>query len=241
MRIIPDNAETQDVELAETFAEVARALLDEGDVEATLHRICQLAVETIEACECAGISIVRGSHIRALATTNDVPAMVDGIQSETQQGPCIDAIKEHEVFFTGSLSGETRWPEFSRRAHDESGIESILSVRLFAREDTMGALNLYSSQPDAFDSHDMAVASVFAAHAAVALATAQHEEQLEAKAGSRDIIGMAKGIIMARQAVSEEEAFDMLRRASQRMNVKLRDLAERVVHGPEGPVTPTEQ
>ena len=74
--------------------------------------------------------------------------------------------------------------------------------------------------------------SVFAAHAAVALATARREEQLEGKAGSRDLIGMAKGIVMARQGVSEDEAFDILRRASQRMNVKLRELADRVVHPP---------
>jgi AmiR/NasT family two-component response regulator len=43
---------------------------------------------------------------------------------------------------------------------------------------------------------------------------------------------MAKGIVMARQKVSDDEAFDILRRASQRMNVKLRDLAEKVVHPP---------
>lgn len=78
-------------------------------------------------------------------------------------------------------------------------------MRLFAREDTLGALNLYSSERDAFDEEDSAVASVFAAHAAVALATAQREEQLEGKAHSRDVIGMAKGIVMARQKVSDDE------------------------------------
>lgn len=76
------------------------------------------------------------------------------------------------------------------------------------------------------------MASVFAAHAAVALVTARRQEQLEGKGASRDVIGMAKGIVMARQKVSDDEAFDILRRASQRMNVKLRELAERVIHPP---------
>ena len=134
------------------------------------------------------------------------------------------------MFITGSLSQEQRWPEFAKRAHVETGVESILSLRLFAREETMGALNLYSLQPDAFDEQDVAVGSVFAVHAAVALATAKHDEQLENKSQSRDLIGMAKGIIIARQNVSEDEAFDILRRASQRMNVKLRELAARVVY-----------
>ncbi|MCA1676142.1 MAG: GAF and ANTAR domain-containing protein [Actinobacteria bacterium] len=222
----------QDVELAETFAEVARALLEEHDVDSTLDRISELAVKTVDACEAAGISIAEGRQISSRSTTNDLPRIIDEIQSETQQGPCVDAIKEHEVFLTGSLSQEQRWPDFAQRAQEETGVESILSVRLFASEDTFGSLNLYSSQWDAFDDQDIAVASVFAAHAAVAWATATREEQLEGKAASRDVIGMAKGIVMARQKVSDDEAFNILRRASQRMNVKLRELAEQIAQSP---------
>jgi GAF domain-containing protein len=224
----------QDFELAEAFAEVARALVEEGDVDSTLDRICMLAVKTVDGCQAAGISIVGPGRITSRSTTNDLPCIVDEIQSETQQGPCVDTIREHAVFVTGALSEETRWPDFSRRAHEETGVESVLSLRLFANEDTMGALNLYSSLRDAFDDQDTAVATVFAAHAAVALKTARHEAQLESKSETRDVIGMAKGIIIARQNVSEEEAFDILRRASQRMNVKLKVLADRVVHPQPG-------
>lgn len=221
-----------DVELAETFAEVARALVEERDVTRTLDRICHLAVETIDACETAGVSLVQGKKIHSLSTTDDLPQTVDVLQAETQEGPCVDAIREHEVFITGSLSEEERWPAFARRAHERTGIESILAVRLFVGEDTMGALNLYSKRDDAFEEHDIAVASVFAAHAAVALTAANRERQLEKKAESRDVIGMAKGIIMSQQQVSDDEAFDILRRASQRMNVKLRELAEQLVDKP---------
>ena len=223
-----------DVEVAESFAQTARVLFAEHDVKGTLDRICLLAVETVDGCEAAGISIATATRVTSHATTDDIPRIMDAIQSETQEGPCVDAIREHQVFVTGSLSRERRWPHFSRRAFEATGVESILSLRLFAEEDTMGALNLYSTQTDAFDDQDVAVGSVFAAHAAVALASARRQANLESKALSRDIIGMAKGIIMARQNVSEDEAFDVLRRASQRMNVKLRELAGRVVH-PESP------
>jgi GAF domain-containing protein len=233
--IVPQKR-AHEVELAQTFAEVARALLDEQDVDSTLDRICILAVETIDGCETAGISISEGKLVTSRSTSDDVPCIVDQIQTETQEGPCVDAIKEHEVFMTGSLSNERRWPEFARRAYDRTGVQSILSLRLFTSETTMGSLNLYSSQADAFDDDDVAVGSVFAAHAAVAVAAARREAQLETKAASRDVIGMAKGAIMARQGVSEDEAFDILRRASQRMNVKLRVMADRVVHPlPEEP------
>jgi len=231
MRVMPTKPEPE-VELAETLAEVARGLLDVHDVDSTLERICELAVKTVTGCETAGISIARGTGVTSRVRSDDVPRIVDEIQSETQEGPCVDAIRHHQVFITGSLTQERRWPHFAGRAHDETGVESVLSMRLFARDDTMGALNLYSSERDAFSDEDIAVASVFAAHAAVALSAAQREAHLEAKADGRDIIGMAKGIIIARQHVSDEEAFDILRRASQRMNVKLRELAEQVVHPP---------
>lgn len=220
----------QDVELAETLAVVARALLGEQGVDATLRRICVLAVETVPGCQAVGISLVEGRRITSLSRTGDLPRVVDAIQSETLEGPCIDAIKDHAVFLTGRLSEEERWPNFARRAYEETGVQSILALRLFDRAATMGALNLYSRQVDAFDDQDIAVGSVFAAHAAVALTSAERQGQLEDKAATRDVIGMAKGIIMARQGIDEDAAFQVLRRASQRTNVKLRELAERVVH-----------
>lgn len=227
--MVPERRD-EDLPLAETLAEVARALGDERDVDATLDQIAELAVKTVEGCDAAGISIVENGRITSRSTTNDLPRTVDDIQTETQEGPCIDAIKEHAVFVTGAVSEELRWPAFAPRAHQATGIESIASVRLFA-SDTLGSLNLYSRQRDAFDDQAVAVASLFAAHAAVALASARREEELERKAAGRDVIGMAKGMIMARQNVSDDEAFDVLNRASQRMNVKLRELAARVVHG----------
>ena len=230
--VVDDQA--HDVELAEVFADVARALGDEHDVEHTLDLICVLAVKTIDGCEAAGISIASGSQITSLSTSDPLPRILDDIQSETQEGPCVDAIKEHEVFLTGSLSQETRWPEFSSRAHGQTGVQSILSLRLFVSGNTMGALNLYSTKDEAFDDQNIAMGSVFAAHAAVALGHARREAQLEDKAATRDLIGMAKGMIMARQQVSDDEAFAILRRASQRMNVKIRELADRVVHPPPG-------
>jgi GAF domain-containing protein len=228
-----------DLELAQTFADVARVLLEDNDVDTTLERICHLAVETVAGCETAGVSIASSKKVTSRSSTDELPRILDDIQSETQEGPCVDAIKEHEVFLTGSLSQEARWPNFARRAHEETGVQSILSLRLFASETTLGALNLYSGQVDAFDDQDIAVGSVFAAHAAVALSNARQQADLEQKAESRNVIGMAKGIVMARQHVSDTEAFDILRRASQRMNVKLRDLAAQVANAPLGERPPS--
>lgn len=210
------------------FGEVARLLASHESLEATLTRIVELAVEHLEACEFAGISLVEGRRITSPASSNDIPRIVDKIQAEVDEGPCLDAIKDHHVFQTGDLSSEERWPRFAHRAHAETGVRSVLSIRLFVEEHTMGALNLYSTKPDAFDDTDVAFATVFAAHAAVAMSASHREDNLQRKADSRELIGRAKGILMARSHVDDDAAFEMLRRASQRENVKLTTVAERV-------------
>ncbi|MBA2360086.1 MAG: GAF and ANTAR domain-containing protein [Actinobacteria bacterium] len=218
-----------DVRLAEVFGEVARSLLTERDVEQTLAKIIQLAVETIEPCEHAGIDIIGRRTIRPVVQSDETASDFGRIQVAVDEGPCLDAIREQEVFVTGRLSHERRWPAFSARAHEETGIQSVAAFRLFADEETMGALNLYSTEADAFDEHDIAVGSVFAAHAAVALTSAREREHLEEALQTRDLIGRAKGILMARQTITDDQAFDLLRRASQRLNVKLRDVAGEVI------------
>lgn len=222
-----------DTSVAETFAEVARLLLAERGVERTLAKVCELAVETIDGCDHAGVSLVEGRMVNTVGANDEVPAMVDSIQYEVDQGPCVDAIRDHEVFQADNLGDETRWPKFAERAAGETGVASMLSHRLFAEEDTMGALNLYSRRPAAFDEEARALASVFAAHAAVALVAARREEQFHEALASRDLIGQAKGILMARQGISSEQAFDALRRASQRLNIKLREVAQRVLTSPD--------
>ena len=222
-------ADDREVRLAETFGEIARTLLAERDPHTTLDRIVRLAVEIIDGCEHASISVIRGRIISSPAASDEIPAAVETLQSEVGEGPCLDAIR-HQVFQTGCLSEEPRWPTFAPRAHAELGVESVLAFRLFAEADTMGALNLYSTRRDAFDNHDVAIGAVFATHAAVALSTAREVESLRQAMDTRGLIGQAIGLLMGREGVTEQEAFDMLVRASQRLNIKLRLVAEQVIH-----------
>lgn len=218
-----------DPNVAATFGRVARLLLAEQGVERTLSKIGQLAVRTIDGCDHAGISLIEKRKVTTAGASDEVPVSVDAIQYETDQGPCLDAIRDHEVLQVDRMAEEDRWPQFAKRAAEETGVSSMLSLRLFAEEDTMGALNLYSTKPDAFDDEARELGSIFAAHAAVALSSARKEQQLEEALQSRDVIGQAKGILMARKGMTPDQAFETLRTASQRLNVKLREVADRVV------------
>ena len=144
---------------AEVFAEVARSLLAQEDVQHTLQKIVDLAVETLDGCDHAGITFLKGRQFSTPAASSDVPRTVDAIQYETGEGPCLDAIRDHEVYHTGDLGQERRWPGFSARAQKETGVTSMVCFRLFVDGDTLGALNLYSKATDAFDDRAVAVGS----------------------------------------------------------------------------------
>ncbi len=222
-----------DDDLSAAFADIARHLQAQDTPEKVRERVARAAVDTVEGCDHAAISVVRRrGRIETVAATDDVPPRVDAIQYEVGQGPCLDAITEHEVYLIDDLAGDERWPPFSRRAAQETGVRSMLSFRLFVEGDTIGALNLYARRPAAFDEQARTVGTVLAAHAAVALTAARQQEradQLQDALGSSREIGMAMGVLMGRGGLTEDEAFAQLRRASQYLNVKLREVAAQVV------------
>ncbi len=217
-------------QLANTFANVARTLLAERDLDSILRKIVAVAVTEIDACESAGIELIEKRVIRPVAASSEVAHRISEVQNEVGEGPCLSAIEEHETFRTDDLLRDDRWPAFAARARTDTDVRSILGFRLFAEEDTMGALNLYSSSPNAFDEQALATGSILAAHAAIAMSWAREREYMQEAIDSRDVIGQAKGLLMARRNLTGDEAFELLRDASQRLNVKVQLVAEQVIH-----------
>lgn len=211
-------------QLAETLSHVARTLQAEPDVDTTLHAIVKAAVEYVPDAEHAGISLVERGKIRTVAPTSSIVEIIDKLQYDFHEGPCVDAITEHQTYRVGDVGKETRWPAFGPTAA-ENGIHSLLSYRLFVTDRTLGALNLYSSRFDAFDERTEEDGLLFATHAAIALVGAQREAQLGIAIENRDIISTAKGILMERHHLDAASAFRMLVEASQSTNVKLHDAA----------------
>jgi len=145
-------AETEQETLARLFLQVARQLEAEDGRVATQERITSVALGTVPGCRHAAISLVRAQGpIRTVAATDELPERVDEVQYRIGQGPCLEAIEMQGPYRTGDLAAEERWPDFAKAAVEETGVRSMLSFRLFVREDTIGALNLYSREADAFD------------------------------------------------------------------------------------------
>ena len=225
--------ESEQAGLAELFADVARQLEAESSPEGTQDRVTRAALVTIAGCDHASISIIRRrGGIDTVSATDDVPTRVDAIQYATGQGPCLDAIADHGAEIIDDLALDERWPAFSRRTFEETGVRSMLSFRLFVQDDTIGALNLFSRRPAAFDENGCVVGTVLAAHAAIAMSASrdrERAEQLQDALQSNREIGMAIGVLMGRTGATQDEAFAALRRASQHLHRRLREVAADVV------------
>jgi hypothetical protein len=230
-----------DGDLAASFATISRSLYVAHSVEQTLHQIADLSVRTIDGCEAAAVSFVQGDAAVTPAWTAQSAFDVDTMQYTTGQGPCLDAIAEETTVYAFDLLTDRRWPIFGPLAA-RAGMRSVLSFCLFG-ESTLGALNLYSPLPHAFGATDRATGLIFATHAGVALAGATalegattalstevaRLENLQGALASRQVIGRAEGILMQRELITADQAFDLLRRASQQLNTKLREVAQSVV------------
>lgn len=221
-------------ELARLLSGVARDLENESDEDETLAGIVQAAVATVPGVVSGGISQVHGRQVQAQAPTDELVAQCDKVQNELNEGPCLDAIWQQHTVLVNDLATDTRWPRFGARAA-ELGAGSLISFQLSVRENTLGALNLYGASGVRFGEEAQLVGELFATHAALALSGARHSRQMNEALASRDAIGQAKGLLMDRENVTGQRAFELLVRASQEANIKLTDVATWLVNKHEQP------
>jgi len=217
---------------AQQMAAMARDLLAQDSVAATLERITASATELVQGCDAAGILILHGTQVESLAPTDPLVTYSDALQQEMGEGPCFDAARSSQgdrVFRISDLTTEhQRWPAYAPRAATALGVGSMMGFLLFTDEEDLGALNLYSRKPGAFTADSETAGWLLASHAAVAFSSARTHAQMEHAVATRHIIGEAMGILMGTHHLTEEEAFAVLRRYSQESNTKLRDVARRV-------------
>ncbi|MFI6345865.1 GAF and ANTAR domain-containing protein [Streptomyces sp. NPDC050560] len=218
-------------DFAVRMAALARDLMAQESVDSTLQRVTTSAVEIIDGCDAAGVMVVRNGAVRTLAATNPLATSSDRLQETYGEGPCIDTrpAAGHRVFRVEDFNApQDRWRRYVPAARD-LGIGSMMGFLLYTEQErNLGALNLYSKSPAVFDEDSEIAGWSLASHAAVGVAGARHTDQFRQGIESRHTIGQAMGIVMERHHISEEEAFDAMRRLSQERNEKLRDIALRI-------------
>jgi hypothetical protein len=219
-------------DLATQMQLLVRAMAEDQPDGIRVPRVTAFAMAAMPGAEHASISVSeRNKPPETIAATGELPLEVDRIQYDTGEGPSVEALIQSDLAFADDLETDTQWPKFAPRAVETAGVRSILSYRLYLTTDRRGALNFYAGKPQAFDQLAMGVGALFAAYASLTLLNEIHRDKamhLERALESSREIGCAMGILMARELCTQDQAFDMLRNASQHTHRKLRDVADQV-------------
>jgi GAF domain-containing protein len=223
----------------EQLSELTGLLLSNESLEAMLSHVAHVAVRAIPACDAAGVTLFEHDQVTTAAASGQLVRLVDEHQYSANEGPCLESLRTGEARRSPSLKADARWPKFTPAAVGEGVVSCLALPLVIGNHGTGGVLNLYS-QNRPFEIADEEIGRRFAVPASVAVANARAYvkaqaviEQLQEALQSRDVIGQAKGIIQAREGCDPDDAFERLRQVSQHRNIKLRDLAQRVVESPD--------
>jgi GAF domain-containing protein len=222
-------------DLVKLHQALARLVLVDRDFDEILSDITSVARKSMPGPEAASITLIQGEKAFTAAYDGQMAMDADELQYERGYGPCMDAGLAGQVFLIDDMRTEQRWPDYARNAV-EHGIGSSLSVPLPFQGAMIGALNTYAGRPHAFGDEDLALAQEVAAWIALAVERAESTTRTAEDFGhlrtamlSRAVIEQAKGVLMERYKITEDQAFTLLTHASQHTNVKLRDVAGELV------------
>ncbi len=196
--------------------------------ERTIERIAE-TTRIMLAADGAGVLVTRARRrTETAAATDETVRRAHALQVELDEGPCLDSSVDDGVRRIDDTALDTRWPRWNSEAA-QLGFRSVLSAPLVTGRRHYGAINAYSARPDAFDGVDEDVIELLARHASVALAAATDIEGLQRAVDGRQVIGTAIGMLMERYHLGADRAFEVLKRYSQHHNVKLHEVARRLV------------
>jgi GAF domain-containing protein len=227
--------------MEDLWRDLSRVVLADRALDDVLTEVTTLAARNIPGAESTSITLIRGDKAFTAAHHGEMALAADEMQYERGYGPCMDAGRGGVVLRIDDMETEERWPDYTARVR-EVGVRSSLSIPLPYQGNAIGALNNYSSQKEAFATPESLAAALEVADAvAVAVANADAHDRLGEQARnlrlameSRAVIEQAKGVLMAQRHIDAEQAFDVLREASQRYNRKLRDIAAGIVDSTYG-------
>ncbi|MFC0032321.1 GAF and ANTAR domain-containing protein [Micromonospora chaiyaphumensis] len=228
-------SDAADPHLGSASGRLLTLLADSRHVDVFLDDIVRVAAEVVTPAVACGLTVRRDGGAFTVASSGDLAAQGDEIQYGADEGPCLEALRRGEAVEVLDLRDDGRWSRYREHAL-RLGIISSLSLPMTVDGETVGALNLYATEPHAFSGRVRRQALAFCDHGSAALGVILRQadqallhEQLTHAMASRGIIDQALGVIMGQQRCTATQAFALLRRASQNRNRKLRDVAAEII------------
>jgi hypothetical protein len=224
-------ADDPDRGLGQQFADLAHRFV-RGDEVLDPALVVAMVVRAVPAADACGLSLLRPDRPPlTVAATDELPALVDRLQLQAQEGPLLEQRPGRGAVVVDDLLADGRWPRFSADCVEATGVRSLLSLRVALAGSDQAVLSLYGTTPGAFADGQVVLASMMAPFAALAVESRLRVEDvgnLTAALETSRQIGIAVGIVMASHRVPSDEAFALLRRSSMDLNRKLHDVAQEV-------------
>jgi transcriptional regulator with GAF, ATPase, and Fis domain len=224
--------ETAAVDPATVFSALAEIIYQGSESNQIYAAICVAATLVVSGCDHASLLVRRDGRYVTVGASDSIAHHIDDMERLAGDGPCVDAIEEETPQIEADLNNPTQWPNLAARMVAETPVRGAMGFRILVDKRKTGALNLFSDKANVFDTEAAGQAIVLASFASVAInAVAQGEDVSTLRRGllSNREIGKAVGMLMMLHGVDEQEAFDVLRRYSQDLNVKLADVARSVI------------
>ena len=217
---------------ATVFAALAEIIYQGSDAKEMYAAICVAATLAVRGCDHASLLVRENDRYVTMGASDRLAQHVDDLERRAGDGPCIDAIEEETPRIDTNLTTPSHWPKLASVLVAETPVRGAMGFRLLVDKHKGAALNLFSDTPNLFDAESAGRAAVLASFASVAInAIAKGEDAASLRRGllSNREIGKAVGMLMLLHEMSENEAFDLLRRQSQALNIKLAEVARAVI------------
>lgn len=214
------------------FDRLAGIIYEGVDYDEVYAALCSSATRLVDGCDHASLMLRRQQRFITVAATDEIARRVDELERTFQDGPCIDAILEEVPQIQSDLTTTSDWPELATEIVRTTPVRGAAGFRIVVGDQKVGALNLFSDQPGSFTEASADQGMILAAFASVTLAAMGSQHRAESLAKGLDSnreIGKAVGLMMAFHKISDDAAFQILRKASQDMNLKLTEVARQVV------------
>ena len=218
-------------------------LLDSSDLAAFLTRVSEIAARDLsesreaEAPVHCSVTVGRKNRKATVASSDAVASAMDERQYASGQGPCAESVATQKPVYVVDVRTDRRYPRYAAAMAD-TDMRSIFAapIPLPPTSAAEAALNCYSSAIDGFPPQvrdrvqELAGLVSKAVHLAVKFANeADKSADLNAALESRTAINLAAGVIMAQSGYSQAQAIEVLKKASNHRNLKLRDVAAAVL------------
>jgi len=227
----PDTSETEHV-----FQTLARLIYSGSTFDDIYQQLVETAPRIVAGCDHASLMLARRDGYETAAASDDVARRIDALERELGEGPCVDAIDEEAGQIDSDITRHSSWPRLAERVIAETPVRGMAGYRIVIEGKKVGALNLFSDTPGAFETEGAdqgAVLSAFASVALMSMANRDRADSLRRGLESNREVGKAIGLLMAAHHIGSDEAFEVLRKASNDMNMKLTEVAREVIENAE--------